>query len=207
MKSSAFKKSLPPKLMETEQFIKNHFRLNGHVPTLEEIKTEFGLSWTSTAQDRVNALVKKGHLIKLDRGYTLPAEPSNPADDQTSLPLIGSVAAGKPIEAVTVPDFINVPKSMLKSGGNYYCLRVKGDSMIEDNIIDGDIVIIRGQNFCENGDTVVAMVNGETTLKRYYKKKTQIELRPSNSKLKPIYVQPEDQFRIAGVYAGLIRQN
>lgn len=192
------------KLEDAEKFIREFSASHRRVPTCEEIRLALKLNWRSTAQNRINALITKGRLRKTEHGYALP---ESDAEDFL-IPLLGSVAAGKPIEAVTTPDYIDVPKSLLRRGGEYFCLRVKGDSMIEDHILDEDIVVIKKQHTCEIGDTVVALVDGHATLKRYYKKKDLIELRPSNSKLLPIYVNPQDQeFRIAGVYAGLIRRN
>lgn len=120
------------------------------------------------------------------------------------LPLLGIVAAGAPIEPVPQFELVEVPPSMLH-GGERFALRVKGDSMRDEGIFSGDLVIIRKQATARNGQTVVALVNHEATIKTYRVKGDRIELQPANPKMKPIVVGPKDDFRIEGVLVGLIR--
>lgn len=121
-----------------------------------------------------------------------------------SIPFLGVVAAGTPIEAVEVPESIEVPESFLSNGSNF-ALRVRGDSMIEEGIREGDILIIMRQTHAENGQTVVALVQGEATVKKFYRQPGEvIELRPANSAMKPIRVQPDD-VEIVGTVVGLLR--
>jgi repressor LexA len=118
--------------------------------------------------------------------------------------MAGIVAAGSPIEAVPQSELVDVPPSMLR-GGNTFALRVKGESMKDDGILPGDLIVVRKQETAKNGQTVVALVNREATVKTYHKKDAHIELHPANSAMKPIIVAPTDEFRIEGVLIGVIR--
>ena len=118
--------------------------------------------------------------------------------------MTGLVAAGSPIDPVLQSELIDVPPSMVR-GGETFALRVKGESMKEDGILPGDLVVVRRQETARNGQTVVALVNREATIKTYYKKDTHIELHPANAAMQPIMVQPSDEFHIEGVLIGVIR--
>ncbi|HEU4686616.1 MAG TPA: transcriptional repressor LexA [Nitrospira sp.] len=122
----------------------------------------------------------------------------------SQIPMAGIVAAGSPIEPVQQSELVDVPASMLR-GGDTFALRVKGESMKDDGILPGDLVIVRKQDTARNGQTVVAMVNHEATIKTYFKKATHIELHPANAAMEPIIVQPSDSFRIEGLVIGVIR--
>ncbi len=120
------------------------------------------------------------------------------------IPLVGVVAAGTPIEPVAQEELIDVPPSMHRAGETF-ALRIKGESMIEDGILPGDFVVIRKQQTAQNGQTVVAMVNREATIKTYYRKPQHIELHPANAAMAPLVVTPADEFSIEGVLVGVIR--
>lgn len=122
----------------------------------------------------------------------------------SQIPMAGIVAAGLPIDPVQQTESIDVPPSMLR-GGNTFALRVKGESMKDDGILPGDLLIVRKQETAQNGQTVVAMVNQEATVKTYFKKAAHIELHPANAAMQPIVVQPSDAFRIEGLVIGIIR--
>lgn len=122
----------------------------------------------------------------------------------SEIPMAGMVAAGLPIEPVPQSELIEVPLSMLR-GRDTFALRVKGESMKDDGILPGDIVVVHKQETAQNGQTVVALVNHEATIKIYYKKDTHIELHPANAAMQPILVQPSDAFHIEGVVIGVIR--
>src|ERR1043165_318527 len=115
----------------------------------------------------------------------------------SEIPMAGMVAAGLPIEPVQQSELIDVPPSMLQ-GGKTFALRAKGDSMKEDGILSGDVIVVRKQETAQNGQTVVALVNGEATVKTYFKKPGHIELHPANPAMQPIIVQPADEFHIEG---------
>jgi repressor LexA len=120
------------------------------------------------------------------------------------LPMLGTVAAGAPIEPITQAELVAVLPPLLRQGETF-ALRVKGESMKDDGILSGDLVVVRKQNTARNGQTVVALVNNEATIKRYYRKEGRIELHPANEAMKPILVSPADEFRIQGIVAGVIR--
>jgi len=120
------------------------------------------------------------------------------------IPMAGMVAAGSPIEPVPQSELIDVPPSMLR-GGNTFALRVKGESMKDDGILPGDLVVVRKQETARNGQIVVALVNQEATIKTYFKKDSHIELHPANTAMQPIIVRPSDAFHIEGILIGVIR--
>jgi repressor LexA len=122
----------------------------------------------------------------------------------SEVPMAGMVAAGSPIEPVQQSELVDVPPSMLR-GGNTFALRVKGESMKDDGILPGDLIIVRKQETAQNGQTVVVLVNREATVKTYFKKATHIELHPANATMQPIVVRPSDDFHIEGVLIGVIR--
>jgi repressor LexA len=122
----------------------------------------------------------------------------------SEIPMAGIVAAGSPIEPVQQSELINVPPSMLR-GGNTFALRVKGESMKDDGILPGDLVVVRKQETARNGQTVVALVNHDATIKTYFKKGEHIELHPANAAMQPIIVRPSDTFHIEGILIGVIR--
>ena len=125
-------------------------------------------------------------------------------ESPTQVPMAGVVAAGDPIEPILQTELVEVPPSMLRTGDNF-ALRVKGESMKDEGILPGDLVIVHKQRTARNGQTVVALVNQEATIKKYYRKEGQIELHPANTTMAPIVVTPSDDFAIEGVVIGVIR--
>ena len=123
---------------------------------------------------------------------------------KTEIPMAGLVAAGTPIEPVPQSELVDVPPSMFRDG-NSFALKVKGDSMKDEGILPGDLVVVQKQETAKNGQTVVALVNREATIKRYFKKGTHIELHPANETMQPILVHPSDEFQIQGIVIGVIR--
>lgn len=121
--------------------------------------------------------------------------------------MAGIVAAGMPIEPLPQTELVEVPRSMLSGGpGGHFALRVKGDSMRDEGILSGDLVIVHKQVLARNGQTIIAMLNQEATIKKYYRRANRIELIPANVAMRPIIVKPDDDFRIEGVVIGLMRQ-
>ncbi len=180
------------------EFIRREMRETGRSPSLSEIQAAFGYASPHTARFHVTNLVKAGYLRRQPghRGLQPAQSPG--------LPLAGMVAAGVPIEAVEQQDEqIDLTDF---SDGNHFALRVRGDSMIEDAIADGDLVVVRRQNTCADGDLVVARMDHEATLKRFYRepRKRRIRLQPANAAMQPIYCRPEDVV-IEGVVVGVIR--
>jgi len=125
-------------------------------------------------------------------------------NSSSQIPMVGVVAAGNPIEPILQAELVEVPPSMLQSGENF-ALRVKGESMLDEGILPGDLVIIHKQRTARNGQTVVALVNQEATIKKYYRKEQRVELHPANASMDPIVVSPSDEFVIEGVLIGVIR--
>ncbi len=203
------KAQLTPKQKNVLDFIMKVTEENGYAPSQHEIAKHFGFTSLGTVQNYLVRLQRQGVLSKTWNGKrTLQALTKPPTGESLELPLLGKVAAGRPIEAVMAGETIEIPPMMHVPGSNMFALKVQGQSMIEDGILDGDYVVIKKQDTAINGQTVVAMINNEATIKRFYKKGSQIELHPANSQMTPIIVGEEEraQFRIEGVLAGVIRQ-
>ncbi|PIU33273.1 hypothetical protein COT04_00985, partial [Candidatus Shapirobacteria bacterium CG07_land_8_20_14_0_80_39_12] len=179
-----------------ESFIKN----KDYSPSLEEIKKHFKLKSVSNIHDHLKKLQREGYL---NRETNRPRSIGLYKKTSTiEIPLLGLIAAGTPIEAISNPEPIRVPKNMLSKQGLHYALKVKGNSMIDEDIYDGDIVVIRRQETAENGEKVVALLNGyEATLKKIYKEKNGFRLQPANSSLKPMFVR---ELIIQGKLMGVI---
>lgn len=178
---------------------------NGYSPTVREIGKMVGLSSSSTVQFHLNKLANAGLINRaneLNRSITLPKRTSKAAS-VVSLPVLGKVAAGYPLLAVQdIQEAYPIPADML-SGEEGFMLKVQGDSMVDDGILDGDFVIVRQQETAENGDTVVAMVEDEATVKRFYREKENIRLQPANSDMQPMFF---DSVRLVGKVVGLMRR-
>lgn len=177
----------------------------GYSPTLQEIGDYLGISKV-TVFEHLTALEKRG-LIRRNRHKARSMELSHdvrlPADRSGVLPLAGRIAAGAPIEAVETPETVDL-ESMFTSRNDVYALEVRGDSMIDDQIRDGDYVVVEKRELAQNGETVVALLeNGEATLKRLYREKGRYRLQPANPRYTPIFV---DDLRIQGVVIGVIRR-
>jgi repressor LexA len=128
----------------------------------------------------------------------------NQLRQKTSIPMAGLVAAGSPIEPVPQSELVEVPPSMLR-GGNSFALKIKGESMKDEGILPGDLVVVRKQGMAKSGQTIIALLNGEATIKTYFKRNTHIELRPANETMQLIIVQSSDEFHIEGIVIGVIR--
>ena len=185
-------------------FIAEYQRKHSVSPTLEEIGGEFGVHRVTIFQ-HVNALEKRG-AIRRTAQLARSIEILDP-DFQASpgVPILGSIAAGRPIEAIELADERLEPSDFLPSDGEHFALRVKGDSMIEDAICDGDLVVVRRTSQARNGQVVVAILEGEeTTLKRFHRQPDgRIRLEPANRTMKPIVV---DRAEIRGVVTSVIRR-
>jgi repressor LexA len=179
-------------------FVRQEIRSTGRSPSLAEIQAEFGYASPHTAQFHVNNLVEAGYLHRRagHRGLQLAESPG--------IRLAGVVAAGSPIEAIEEQDE-RVDLAGF-SDDDHFALRVRGESMIEEAIADGDLVVVRKQETCSEGDLVVARIGDDATLKRFYRdrKKRRIRLQPANSGMEPIYCRAED-LTIEGVVVGVIR--
>lgn len=170
-------------------FIKKYIDKHGYGPSLEEIRRHLRLSSVSTIHHHILRL-EKGGFIKRGKNEPRAIKLKENKKDLAKIPLVGTIAAGEPIEAIVDVEIIEVPKSQLSSSGKHYALRVRGNSMNDEGIYDRDTVIIREQPTAENGETVVALINdNEVTLKKIYKEKNRFRLQPANSNIKPIYTK------------------
>lgn len=199
--------SLTKKQKQVYDYIVEYIEENDYSPTQMEIKEHFGFKSLGSVQDYIRYL-KNANYIQNDtnsvRGLTpVTGGSTNSNDNVIDIPLHGKVAAGNPIEAMEGSENISVPAGMIGLG-SHYALTISGESMIEDGILDGDVIVVKEQKNASNGDTVVAVIDNEATVKRYYKKKSIIELHPANSTMKPIIIENGD-FQIKGVLVGLLR--
>ena len=196
-----------PKQLAVMTAIRNYRLRLGFSPTMQELADELGVSKV-TVFEHVQALsAKKLVQRSAHRARSLTLSPGVKLPDETtrssSLPLVGSIAAGRPIEAVEFPDRVNLEELFATQRGTY-ALRVRGDSMIEAHIADGDMVIIEQRSVARAGEIVVALLpDGTATLKRFFKEKDRVRLEPANSSLDPIYVQGD--LKIQGVVIGVLR--
>jgi len=186
---------------EVLEYIQEYNLKQGYSPSFAEIAKELGIT-TPTAHQHVVALRKKNLLQAAGDGKRRSIQTYNSLNE---IPLLGIIAAGGPIEAIRDPRPIEVPSNMIPSGSKYYALRIAGDSMIEDGIPDGSIVIIREQNSADDGDRVVAYMpdRNEVTLKKIYKVKGRFKLVPANKKLEPFF---EDFVEVQGKVMGVINK-
>src|SRR5688500_2538319 len=200
------------------QFIRDFQKSRGGAPTHREICDHFGFSSYGTVYKHLSLLGKKG-LIRRDwnqkRGVEIidqndqkdeaAPEPRRRQDSPVrELPLFGYIAAGRPLEVDVSDETIAVPEHLTTRGDNYV-LKVRGDSMVEDGILDGDLVLIARRDEAHNGDMVVANVSGEVTLKRLYREGERVRLQPANSMMGPIYAAARD-VAVQGIVVGLMRR-
>ena len=181
---------LTPKQKKIFEYIKKYLKEKDYSPSLEEIGKRFGLV-KSTVHQHVEESKEKGYLNKIEnQPRSIEINKKQKISDLVAIPLLGTIAAGEPIEAIEDKETVEVPKSQLSKSGEHFALRVRGNSMIDEGIFDGDTVIIRKQPDAENGETVVALINdNEVTLKKVYKEKGKFRLQPANLNLKPIYTK------------------
>jgi repressor LexA len=187
--------------------IRDFIDRNGYSPSLGEIGDELGLSSVATVHKHVSHLVQKGFVRRAwNQNRSIELADSNEAGAAVQLPLSGAIAAGKPLEAVPTLESISVPADMVRDSSNSFVLRVRGDSMINEQIRDGDYVVIERRKAASDGETVVALIEGnEATLKRLFRRGPQIRLEPANPDVDPIIVAA-DKVQIQGVVVGLIRK-
>lgn len=230
---------LTPKEKAVLEFIEEHILSSGVSPSYQEIKDHFGLASFNSVQNYLKQLTNKGYIAnpqnlkraiqvlhsalavqKQLQSKLVSTKTGSPRtqllqarDEVLSLPLLGKVAAGQPIEAIKYDEFVDVPPSMVRNPSKSFALKVQGDSMIEDGIFDEDIILIQKQTSANNGDIIVATVDNEATVKRFYLRPRPeagsadklVELRPSNSTMRSMWYSP-DEVEIRGIVVGLIRK-
>jgi repressor LexA len=195
---------------QTLEFITQFIQRFGYAPTLKEIGKALGMNSVATVHEHLDKLRHKGYIKKLDgtsRGIEIVSEKYRAGTHSTAveLPVLGYIAAGAPLEPYTDPNFyMSVAPSMISTSKSSYILQVKGTSMIDDGILDGDYVVIQHQQDAQNGDIVVALLpNGLATLKRIFFEKERIKLMPANSQMSPIFTT---HVKIQGKVVGVIRK-
>lgn len=218
MRQSELNKALSPRQREILRYIRDFASEHSRPPTVREIQAALGISSTSVVDYNLNQLVEKGELRRnrnISRGIELTEPAPLLRDDSVSVPIMGTIAAGAPIE---VPESLPDPQTWgdtidlnpsfmdLRTEG-LFALRVKGHSMVDALIDDGDIVLMRHQETAENGETVAVWIESEktTTLKRFYREVGRVRLQPANVTMQPIYADPDD-VSIQGKLVGVIRR-
>ena len=196
---------LTKKQKQILDFIIGYINKNNLSPTRKEIAKNLGLSSVSNIQQHLDALALKNY-IRINPGKSRNIELIEKVSNFVKIPLKGTIAAGQPIEGIEEKENIAIPKEKILKAGNIFALRVKGDSMIDENINDGDIILIKEQNTAENGQKVVALIdNSEVTLKTFYKERKYIRLQPANKNMNPIIIENNRDFAIQGVLFDVIK--
>ena len=198
--------TLTKRQKEILDYISEYSASMGYAPTLREICSRFALSSVATAHKHLAHLISKGYLSRTPHvSRSLEPVAGESGSAAADVPLLGFIAAGSPVEAVAQSETISIPEDML-GRGKTYVLQVKGNSMIDEQIRDGDFVIVEERSAAQNGETVVALLNGQdATLKKFYREGERIRLQPANPAMEPIYVSEQELF-IQGVVIGILRK-
>ncbi len=207
--SSDMSRFLTERQLEILRFVREYRAARGVAPTLREICERFGFSSYGTVHKHLKLLVEKGYLRR-ERHQRRGLEPATDSDlnsrEACVLPYLGRIAAGRPIEVVPEGEKLEVPNSLLPNGRDQaFVLRVYGDSMVGEGILDGDWIVVERRSKVSPGDTVVAAVGGEVTLKRFYPEGSWVRLQPANPKLAPLRL-PVQEVQVQGVVVGLMRK-
>jgi repressor LexA len=200
--------SLTKRQHEILSFLSSYSDERGYAPSFEEIAERFNYTSLATVHEHLSNLERKGYI---KRGYNesraIEILPSEIFPRALDLPLLGQVAAGMPIEAISTPETFSVPEDFVRRSGNHYVLRVRGNSMIDEQIRDGDYVVINERQRADNGEMVIALLNGSAaTVKKFYRERDgRIRLQPANETLTPMYVH-ENDITIQGIVVGVLRR-
>jgi repressor LexA len=191
---------------EILDYLNDFIQQHGYAPSLEEIGRRFGLSSLATVHKHLTNLQEKGFIKRAwNRSRSVELMPTRTGGRAIELPMLGYVAAGSPIEAVAGTETIAVPEGLV-GRRDTYVLRVRGDSMIDEQIRDGDFVVIEDRRSADNGEMVIALLNGaEVTLKKFYRESGRIRLQPANPAMQPILLDP-NHVQIQGVVIGVMRK-
>ncbi len=200
--------TLTKRQREILTYLGNYSESNGYAPSFEEIAGQFSYNSLATVHEHLSNLERKGYIKRsYNESRAIQILPSDAFPKAIELPLLGTVAAGVPIEAVTSHETLAVPEDFVRRSGNHYVLRVRGNSMIDEQIRDGDFVVVNERRGVDNGETVIAMLNGNgATVKKFYREKDgRIRLQPANETMSPLYVH-ENDVTIQGVVVGVLRR-
>ena len=188
-------------------YIRHYIDMHQEPPTIAEIGKQFGMTSSASAHNVVAILEREGFIRRIpnaSRGIQLIDDGQTEA--KYEIPLLGMVAAGNPIEAILNYETVSVPRDMMREG-RMFALRVRGDSMIDEQIRDQDIIVLQSKPTADNGQTVVALIDGsDATVKKFYGSKQQVRLEPANPDYKPIVVRPPQRVQIQGIVVGVIRK-
>jgi repressor LexA len=199
--------AVTPRQREVYDFLSRFIDAHRHAPTIAEIRGHFGLSSPASVHQLLSALETEGLIKRVphaSRGIEIVQQTN--FDSPYEVPLLGVVAAGMPIEAILSHEVISVPPD-LAGKARTFALRVKGDSMIDEHIAEGDFVIVESRNTANTGDMVVALVDGsDATVKRFYPEGDGVRLQPANPDYEPIMIRPANRVTIQGVIVGVIRK-
>jgi repressor LexA len=193
---------------EILNYLATYTEQNGYAPSFEEIAEHFRYSSLATVHEHLSNLERKGYIKRsYNESRAIEILPTEATPHALELPVLGSVAAGLPIEATEHGETMCVPDSFVRRGGNHYVLRVRGNSMIDEQIRDGDLVVINERRSADNGETVIALMsNSSATVKKFYRERDgRIRLQPANDTMAPIYVN-ENDVTIQGVVVGVMRR-
>jgi repressor LexA len=198
---------LTPRQRELYDYLCRFIDAHGYAPTIAQVRGHFGLKSPATVHQLLSALEREGLIRRIphaSRGLEVVRQAEAEAD--LEIPLLGVVAAGRPIEAILSQETVSIPRDML-GRNRTFALRVRGDSMIEDHIREDDLIIVDSRETAENGQTVVALIDGsDATVKRFYREEGLIRLEAANPNYQPIIVEPPDRVSIQGVVIGVIRK-
>jgi repressor LexA len=200
--------SLTKRQREILSYLGEYSEENGYAPSFEEIAAKFNYNSLATVHEHLTNLQRKGYIKRAyNESRGIEVLPSTVLPRAIVLPLLGLVAAGMPIEAISTPETIGVPEEFVRRSGNHFVLRVRGNSMIDEQIRDGDFVIVNGRPSADNGETVIALIDGNSaTVKKFYRERDgRIRLQPANEAMAPIYVH-ENDVTIQGVVVGILRK-
>jgi repressor LexA len=193
---------------EILSFLQTQIEANGFAPSFEEIAEHFSFQSLATVHEHLTNLERKGYIRRTyNESRSIEVLPPRGTTGASEIPLLGVVAAGAPIESLLHQETIPVPDQLLPRRGPNYALRVRGDSMIDDHIVDGDMVIVNGRQSADNGEMVIALVNGsEATVKRFYREPGGwVRLQPANTSMQPLRF-PEQDVMVQGVVVGVMRR-
>jgi len=200
--------AITPRQRDALDFLYRYYEINRRAPTIPEMQAGLDLSSSSSVAELLSALEREGYIRRTPhakRGIKILKRPENEAECE--IPLLGRIAAGRPITAVlTIGETICIPRDMLGQRPTY-ALLAEGDSMIEDGILDGDYLIVEAGETADDGQTVVALIDGaEATVKRLYRERGRIRLQPANPSYKPLFIKPPNRLEVQGVLIGSLRR-
>lgn len=200
--------TLTKRQREILNFLSAYAEEKGYAPSFEEIAQRFEYNSLATVHEHLTNLERKGYIKRsYNESRAIEILPSQAFPRAVEVPLLGAVAAGAPIEAVNSGEAVAVPEDFVGRTGNHYVLRVRGNSMIDEQIRDGDYVVVNERRAADNGEMVIALIEGSSaTVKRFYREANgRVRLQPANDTVEPIYLQDSD-LRIQGVVVGVLRR-